>query len=74
MNNASWEWISANSQPTQGDLVLIYVPSWGDMLYTGYYGEGVWHDADGDLLIGHNKPTYWIPLTAAIQNIPHIDK
>jgi hypothetical protein len=75
MSETSWEWISTESPPVEGNQVLIHVPAWGKVLYTGYYNqEDGWHDMDGELLEGHNKPTYWVSLNTAIQNIPYIAK
>jgi len=58
------QWISVDDRlPEEGTIVLIYVKSWGDVLYTGYLNhDDGWHDADGELLLGFNAPTHWANL------------
>ena len=55
------EWISVKDRlPEEGTIVLIYVPAWGDALYTGYFnGDDGWHHPCIVHQIAGGKPTGW---------------
>ncbi len=59
-------WVSVSDRlPEEGTLVLMNVPAWGQILYTGYINhDDGWHDADGELIKGFNSPTHWQSLPA----------
>ena len=65
-------WMNVNdSLPKDGTIILMYIPSWV-VLYTGYYSDGNWFDADGMCIELNILPTHWMSIEPPT-TITHID-